>query len=83
MKPTTIMPPKKTPPKPKTEQDAAVALVLFAKNLDEILRWYRGATYAGREFGHVVQTELVLSNVTLALSMALEGKSWQAPAHAP
>ncbi len=77
------MPPVKQPPKPKDAGNASAALVLFAQNLEEIRRWYRGATYAGREMGHVVMNELVLANVAHALDLALQGKRWEAPAHSP
>lgn len=77
------MPPTKSPQKPKTEATAADALVLFAQNLEEIRRWYRGATYAGREMGHVVLNELILANVSCALELALQGKRWEAPQTSP
>jgi hypothetical protein len=70
--------PAKTPkPVVKPEQ----ALVAFAQNLEEIRRWYRNASAPGHEVGHIVMNELVLSNVSTALDMALQGKRWEAPKH--
>ncbi len=77
------MPPKRLPPKPKTESEAGAALALFAQNLEEIRRWYRGASDAGREVGHIVLNELILANVSSALDLALQGKRWEKPANAP
>lgn len=76
------MPPTKEPKQPSAGSAEAV-LTLFAKNLEEIRRWYRGARSPGAEVGHVVMTELVLANVADALSKAIEGKAWEAPAHSP
>lgn len=75
------MPPLKkiTAPAVSAEQ----SLALFARNLESIRRWYRGATYAGREMGHVVLNELILANVATALSLAMEGKEWVAPMEQP
>lgn len=78
----TPMPPAKTPPKPKAN-GAEEALVMFTKNLEEMRRWYRGASYAGREAGHIVMNEMVLANVSTALALALEGKCWSPPADNP
>ena len=77
------MPPTKSPKKPSTEREAASALVLFAQNLEEIRRWYRRASDAGREMGHIVLNEMILANVSHALSLALEGKRWEAPKESP
>lgn len=77
------MPPVKTPVKPKDNAGAASALVLFAKNLEEIRRWYRNASGNGRELGHIVMNELILANVSTALDLALQGKQWEAPTHSP
>jgi len=77
------MPPTKSPPKPKTESAASAALSLFAQNLEEIRRWYRGASDAGREVGHVVMNELVLANVATALDLALKGQRWEKPTYNP
>lgn len=77
------MPPTKAPPKPKTDVSSGAALALFAQNLEEIRRWYRGAADAGREMGHVVLNELVLANVSTALELALQGKRWEKPPHNP
>lgn len=73
------MPPKKTPPTPKDGKEAGQALALFAKNIEEVRRWYRGASYSGREIPHVVMSELIFGHISLALSLALEGKSWSPP----
>lgn len=79
------MPPTKTLPKPKNTKDqtAADALVLFAKNLEEIRRWYRGGAGTGHALGHIVMNEIVLTNVSTALEMAMKGEQWNAPAHNP
>jgi hypothetical protein len=77
------MPPTKSPPKPKTESAASAALSLFAQNLEEIRRWYRSASDSGREMGHVVLNELILTNVSVALEYALKGKRWEKPTHNP
>lgn len=77
------MPPIKTPAKPKTPDATAAALVLFAKNLEEVRRWYRGATESGRELPHIVMSELILGHVSQALALALQGVSWEPPAHNP
>lgn len=73
------MPPVKTPRKPKDDDSSAAALVIFAQNLEEIRRWYRGATYPGHEVGHVVLQEMVIDKVSTALVLALQGKRWEAP----
>lgn len=78
----TSMPPTKQPPKPKGEA-AGAALALFAQNLEEIRRWYRGASGVGVEMGHIVLNELILANVSTALALALEGKRWEKPTHNP
>lgn len=72
-------------PKPKNAKDdsAAIALVLFAKNLEEIRRWYRGASGDGHQFGHLVMNEIVLTNVSAALELALKGEQWSPPPHNP
>jgi hypothetical protein len=79
------MPAVKPAPKPKDTSAAALsaALVLFSQNLEEIRRWYRGATYAGHQVGHVVMGELILAHVTTALAMALRGEHWSAPDSSP
>lgn len=77
------MPPIKRSPKPKTKADASHALALFAQNLEEIRRWYRGARDTGREMGHIVLGELMLSNVSCALDLALQGKRWEKPVEGP
>ncbi len=77
------MPPTKTPQRPKDEHGAATALALCAKNLEEIRRWYRGATYAGHDAGHVVMSELILGHVATAMQMGIEGKEWAPPQHSP
>lgn len=76
------MPPKKTPPKPK-DQDAGAALVLYAKNLDEVIRWYRRPKESGHDYGHYVLTEHILSHVHNALVLALQGKEWKPPTPTP
>lgn len=77
------MPPTKKVPAPKTEASARDALVLFAQNLEEIRRWYRASAGAGREMGHIVLNELVLTNVSVALDLAMQGKRWERPLHLP
>lgn len=72
------MPPIRTPPKPKKGDEAQI-LVLFAKNLEEVRRHFRGARTPGNEHGINVVTEHVLSYVSEALSLAMEGKSWGPP----
>lgn len=74
------MPPVKTP-KPKPERDATAILVLTTQNLDEMRRWYRGATYPGHEVGHVIAQEMALDKVLTALTYAIEGRRWEAPAN--
>ncbi len=76
------MPPVKQPPKPK-DSKTADEFGLFIVNLEEINRWYRGATYSGREMGHVVMCELIQSNVAHAARLAREGKRWVAPTTLP
>lgn len=73
------MPPKKTPPTPKDAKEVGQVLVLYAKNLEEVKRWYRGASNPGRDMPHIVLIELMLGHVVLALTLALEGKSWSPP----
>jgi hypothetical protein len=77
------MPPKKSAPKPATESASAAALVLFAQNMEEIRRWYRGASDPGRDLGHIVISELIVTHVSTALDMALRGERWQCPKQSP
>ncbi len=83
------MPPtKKTPkptelPKDSTAPSTADVFVLFAKNLEEIRRWYRGASDSGHPMGHVVLNEIVLANVSTALQLAMRGKAWEKPVGNP
>ena len=74
--------PAKTPKlKPFITADAA--LVMFAQNLEEIRRWYRDCRSPGQEVGFVTMNELVLANVSTALSLALQGKRWERPGNSP
>lgn len=81
------MPPTKKLPAPKEskseEPTAGAALVLFAKNLEEIRRWYRGSKDSGQSFGHVVITELLLTHVSTALELAMKGQAWEKPTASP
>lgn len=79
------MPPptKKSQPKPKDDNAAAAVLVLFAQNLEEMRRWYRGSSTAGHDMGHIVMLELALSHQSTALELALKGKRWESPTPSP
>jgi len=77
------MPPVKKQPKLKDDGEAARALALFAQNLDEVRRWYRAASHPGHEVGHVVMSEIVLTNVSVALEFALRGDRWTSPPDGP
>jgi hypothetical protein len=57
--------------------------LLYAKNLDEVRRWYRNATNAGREMKHIVLCEMIFSHAANALALALQGKQWSPPQHLP
>lgn len=56
--------------------DAAEVLALYAKNLDEIRRWFRNSSTPGIERGHVVLGEMFFTLSTEALAFALKGESW-------
>jgi hypothetical protein len=55
---------------------------VFAKNLEEMIRWYRRASN-GPDVGAYVIVEIVLRDVSLAWSLALQGKNWTPPAPTP
>ncbi len=76
------MPPTKHP---KQKPDLVQTRIneLFAKNLEEIRRWYRGASGPGGELGHHVLTELILGYTLEAFTLALEGKAWNPPRSTP
>jgi hypothetical protein len=74
----------KTPAATVTLSDGARAtLTLFYKNLEEVKRWYRGSSDAGRELGHIVLAEMFISHVSRALELAMEGKTWSPPEEHP
>ncbi len=76
--------------KPKTPEPSELAkltvgevLELFRKNLTAIRDWYRNAKHSGQNVGHVVASELILTNVVVALELAVEGKEWIQPKEGP
>ncbi len=79
--PETPMPPTKAA-KQKDGLDQTKINELFAKNLEEMIRWYRRAS-AGPEVGSYVVIEIVLRDVSLAWACALQGKNWAPPTPTP
>jgi hypothetical protein len=72
---TNPMPPTKSAQKPPEPADA---LVLFAKNLEEMRRWYRRRD-SGHSHGVNVEAEIILGDVANALTLACQGKGWTPP----
>lgn len=74
------------PPTKQTKQKAGIDQTrineLFAKNLEEMIRWYRRAS-AGPELGAYVIVEIMLRDTSLAWSLAVQGKSWTPPTPTP
>ena len=66
---------------PKTAKakkvDALEVLALYARNMDEIRRWFRNSTTPGLQRGHIVLGEYYLALALEALTLALEGKAWE------
>jgi hypothetical protein len=92
--PPAKAPTKTTAPRDETDDDSPEAMLgtapafpgwptLYAKNVEEVRRWYRNATSAGREVKHIVLCEMIFGHLSKALSMALQGKQWSPPAHLP
>lgn len=74
------------PPTKQAKQKAGLEQVrineLYAKNLDEMIRWYRRMP-SGPDLGSNVVVEMVLRDVVHAWTLALQGKNWQPPAASP
>lgn len=73
--------PKNT--KQKDGLDQRAINELFAKNLEEIRRWYRRTNEPGQVIGHHISIEFVLGYVLEAWAKAVEGKTWVAPRPTP
>lgn len=74
---------KTTAPKQKPGLDPARLNELFAKNLEEIRRWYRRTNEPGQVIGHHISIQFVLGYVIEAWTNAIEGKQWSPPRPTP